>query len=87
MWFILLFFSIFVPRLIMIGIWLFTNWFSMAYNTMIWPLLGFIFLPYTTLAYMAAMINNDGQIAGAWLILIIVAVFFDLGGQGSYKFR
>lgn len=75
--------SLFVPRLIMAGIFIFTDWFSNAYTTTIWPLLGFFFMPYTTLAYMGAMLNNNHQLTGGWIVLLIVAVFVDLGGQGG----
>jgi hypothetical protein len=78
--------AIFVPRVVMVFIFLLTNWFSQAYHTVIWPLLGFLFMPYTTLAYMAAMINNH-EISGAWIVLVVVAVFFDLGGQGHSSRR
>jgi len=67
----------------MFGIFLFTNWFSQAYSTVIWPILGFIFMPYTTLAYLAAMLNNNHQITGGWIVLIVVAVFIDFGGQSG----
>ena len=80
---LLVIFSLFVPRLIMFGIFLFSNWFSQAYSTVIWPLLGFIFMPYTTLAYLAAMLNNNHQITGGWIVLIVVAVFIDFGGQSG----
>ena len=49
------FVAIFAPRLVMFFIFLLTNWFASAYQTVIWPLLGFLFMPYTTLAYMAAI--------------------------------
>ena len=75
--------SLFVPRLVMFFIFLLTNWFGSAYETVIWPLLGFIFMPYTTLAYMAAMLNNNHSANGAWLALIVVAAIVDLGGQGG----
>jgi hypothetical protein len=74
--------AIFVPRVVMFFIFLLTNWFPTAYQTVIWPLLGFFFMPYTTLAYMGAMLNNNHQRSGGWLVLVIIAVFFDLGGQG-----
>ena len=32
--------------------------------------------------YMGAMLNNNHEVSGIWLVLLIVAVFFDLGGQG-----
>jgi hypothetical protein len=79
--------AIFVPRVVMFFIFLLTNWFTQAYQTMIWPLLGFLFMPYTTLAYMAAMLNNNHQLSGAWIVLVVVAVFFDLGGQGHSSRR
>jgi len=74
--------AVLMPRVVMFFILLLTNWFALAYQTVIWPLLGFFLMPYTTLAYMAAMLNNNHQLSGGWIVLLIVAVFFDLGGQG-----
>jgi len=74
--------AVFVPRVAMFFIFLLTNWFALAYQTVIWPVLGFVFMPYTTLAYMAAMLQNQHQLSGAWIVLVVIAVFFDLGGQG-----
>jgi hypothetical protein len=79
--------AIFVPRVVMVFIFLLTNWFTQAYQTVIWPLLGFLFMPYTTLAYMAAMLNNHNELSGAWIVLVVIAVFFDLGGQGHSSRR
>jgi hypothetical protein len=75
--------ALLLPRMAMFLIWLFSDWFSRAYETAIWPLLGFFFMPYTTLAYMAAMLNNNHQINGGWLVLLIVAVVVDLGHNGG----
>lgn len=72
-----------VPRLAMIGILLFTGWFGRAYATMIWPLLGFFCMPYTTLAYMAAMLNNNHQLSGGWLALFMFAIVVDAGHWGG----
>ncbi|HET6324774.1 MAG TPA: hypothetical protein VFG04_08745 [Planctomycetaceae bacterium] len=73
--------AVFVPRVVMFFIFLLTNWFTMAYQTVIWPLLGFFFMPYTTLAYMGAMLNNNHEVSGGWLVLVIVAVIVDLGAH------
>jgi hypothetical protein len=75
--------SLFMPRLAMVFIWLLTNWFGQAFQTILWPVLGFFFMPYTTLVYMLAMIQNNHQITGFWLVLLVVAVLFDMGGQGG----
>lgn len=70
--------SLLCPRLFILGIWIFTTWFSQAYQTVIWPVLGFIFMPLTTLAYMATMFNNGNAVTGWWIVLMVVAVLLDL---------
>lgn len=76
--------ALFIPRITMIFILILTDWMGRAYETAIWPFLGFLFMPYTTLAYMAGMINNGGTINGIWLALVVLAVLFDLG-SGTYE--
>lgn len=76
------FFSLITPRVVIALIFLFTHWFSMAYQTVIWPVLGFLFMPYTTLAYLVAMIYSQHNITNAWIVVIVIAVVLDLGGQG-----
>jgi cytochrome b561 len=70
-----------MPRVVMFFILLLTNWFQQAYQTILWPLLGFFFMPYTTLAYMAAMVNNNHQLSNGWLVLVIIAIVLDLGAH------
>jgi len=81
--------AVLAPRLAMFFIWLLTNWFGRAYETTLWPVLGFLFAPYTTLAYMVGVLNGGGTISGGWLVLLIVAVLADLGvfGSGSHTAR
>jgi low temperature requirement protein LtrA len=76
-------FALFVPRLSMFFIWLLTSWFGEAYETKLYPFLGWLFMPYTTLAYMTAMLQNNHELNGGWIVLLVVAVMFDLGGQSS----
>jgi hypothetical protein len=45
-------------------------------------LLGFIFLPLTTIVY-AWMVNNNMALAGINLLFLILAVIIDLGGLGG----
>ena len=75
--------ALIVPRLALLLMAIFSSWISTAFETKLWPLLGWFFMPYTTLAYMAAMLNNDHQLNGGWLALFIVAVIVDCGGHGS----
>jgi hypothetical protein len=72
----------FCPRLALIGIAIFTDWISAVWtNGFMWPILGWFFLPCTTLAYMTAHLN--GGLSGGWIVLLVVAVFIDLGSHGS----
>jgi len=80
---LLVLFASFVPRLVMIVIWVTTNWFSSAYQSALWPILGFFFMPYMTLAYMAAMLKNDHNVSGGWLALVVVAAVIDVSGHGG----
>jgi uncharacterized oligopeptide transporter (OPT) family protein len=70
------------PRIALVLLFLFTNYLQRAYHGFLLLLLGFLFLPLTTLAY--AWIENTRQpIAGINLVILIVAVVIDLGGLGS----
>ena len=75
--------AVFFPRVVLIIIAIFTKWISASFDTMLWPIVGFLFMPYTTLAYMAAMLNNNHTVSGGWLALVIIAAVVDLGGQGK----
>ena len=44
-------FALISPRLAIVFVWLFSNVFERAYDSFWLPLLGFFFLPWTTLAW------------------------------------
>ena len=69
------------PRLVLALVWLFSGYLGRAYQTTLWPILGFIFMPLTTLAY-ALAINSHGSLSGFYLFLFILAVLLDLGTHG-----
>jgi hypothetical protein len=70
------------PRVALVLLFLFSNYLQRAYHGLLVPLLGFLFLPLTTLAY-AWMTNTGLPMAGVNLIILIVAVVIDLGGLGG----
>ena len=81
--------AVLVPRIVLAVIWLFTHWFSLVFESVLWPLLGFLFMPYSTLTYMGAVLNAGG-VNGFWLVLLIIAVIADLshlGGGGVLRSR
>jgi hypothetical protein len=70
------------PRIALVLLFLFTNYLQRAYHGLILPLLGFLFLPLTTLAY-AWMANTGRPTTGTNLLILVVAVVIDLGGLGG----
>jgi hypothetical protein len=43
------------PRLVLILAWIFSDRWALVWDTWFWPLLGIIFLPYTTVMYMLSV--------------------------------
>ena len=71
-----------VPRVVIAFLWLFTNYLERAFDSFLWPLLGFFFLPTTTLAWAWAE-NTNGRVAGVHLVIVVLAVLLDLGVIGG----
>lgn len=73
-----------MPRFAIILVVIFSNYIGRAYDTTFWPLLGFCFMPLTTLSY-AFAINSNGSVDGIYLVVVVVTVLLDLGlvGAGS----
>ncbi len=70
------------PRFVIILLALFSNYLQHAYTGLLVPILGFFFLPYTTLAYAWAK-NSHGSVDGIYLVVVILAVLADLGSLGG----
>ena len=64
------------PRLALAFTWIFTDFVDRAYDEWIIPLLGFVFLPWTTLVY-ALVYDGDGVNVLGWL-LVALALLADL---------
>lgn len=76
--------ALFAPRVTIILVVLFSDYIGEAYETRVWPLLGFVFMPLTTLAYAWAWhIEPQGSISGVGLVVVILAVLIDLGIIGG----
>lgn len=74
--------AIAMPRVALFLVWLFSDYLSTAYKSNLWPLLGFLFMPVTTLAY-AWAIHSRGSVEGLQLVVVIVAALIDLGALGG----
>jgi len=76
------------PRVLIAVLWFFTNWFNGVFQSVLWPVLGFIFLPVTTLWYSVVIKNYGGQWTTTNLVIMVIAVVIDMGSWGGgYKNR
>jgi hypothetical protein len=74
------------PRIALVLLFLFSRYLEHAYHGLLLPLVGFLFLPLTTLAY-AWMVNTGRPTVGINLIILIVAVIIDLGGLSGGEYH
>ena len=75
--------ALLVPRVAIVLAFLFTRWLEAAFDTWVWPVLGLLFMPYTTLAYTAAAVSTGHRITGGWIVLIVIAVLVDVAHWGG----
>jgi len=78
--------ALMAPRFAIVIVVVFSDYIGRAYETVLWPFLGFLFLPLTTLAY-AWAINSRGSVEGLQLVVVIIAVLMDLGLVGGSAAR
>jgi hypothetical protein len=76
------------PRFALFLVWLLGgNYLERAYGGILLPLLGFFFLPLTTLAfaYSSHSLSSGGNISALGWLLTIIALLIDIGliGGGS----
>lgn len=74
--------GLFFPRLALVLMWLFSDYLGRAFETTVWPVLGFVFMPFTTLAWALAQ-NEGGGVHGVWIAVVVIAALVDLGVVGK----
>ena len=67
-----------VPRVVILLLWFFTAWFQGIFATILWPVLGFIFLPTTLLWYTAVQHWFGGHWGLGPVIGIVIALLIDI---------
>ena len=63
------------PRFALVLTWIFTPWVDRAFGPVIWPILGILFLPLTTLLYVILW-NTGGHGVTGWEWIVVVFAFF-----------
>jgi hypothetical protein len=70
--------ALFVPRLVILGLWFFTPWFEGLFNSILFPLLGFIFLPTSLLWYTVVLNVFGGEWGVLQIVVAVIALLIDL---------
>ena len=71
------------PRVVLAILLLLSNYVQSVINNLLLIILGFLFLPLTTLAYAWIAHTHTSPTNGTNLIILILAVLIDLGGLGG----
>jgi hypothetical protein len=74
-------------RLVVALLWLFTHWFDGMFSSLLWLMLGFIFLPTTLLWYAAVQHWFGGHWTLGPVMGIVVALAIDLAPARRYRRR
>jgi len=85
---LLLLLTLAFPRVAIVLLYMFSNFLERAYHSLIVIVLGFLFLPVTTIVY-AWVVNSHHPVEGVYLVAVIVSVLIDLGllGHGARSRR
>jgi len=70
------------PRVAMVAMFLMSTYLQRAYHGLLLPVLGFVFLPLTTIVY-AWLVNTHRPMVGLNALFLVIAVVIDLGGLGG----
>lgn len=77
--------ALLTPRLGVALLWFFTHWFDGLFTSLLWPIVGFIFLPTTLLWYSAV----QHWFGGAWtlwpVVGVVAALAIDLSPARHYR--
>jgi hypothetical protein len=80
-------FALLVPRLLILVLWFLTAWFVGVFDTLLWPILGFLFAP-TVLLWYSVVVNVYG---GTWdtlqIAVMVIAILIDFSPGTSRRRR
>lgn len=75
------------PRIVILVLWFFSFWFRGMFATLLWPVLGFIFLPTTLLWYSAVQHWWHG-VWSLWPVVgLVIALIIDISPAGGRRRR
>ena len=77
--------ALIAPRILILALWFFSPWFVGMFDSLLWPILGFIFAP-TTMLWYSAVQHWFGGVWSTWPVVgMVVAVLMDLSPASSRR--
>jgi hypothetical protein len=80
-------FALAAPRLVVAVLWFFTGWFRGMFDTLLWPVLGVLFLPTTLLWYSAVQRWFGGQWTAVTIAGLVLALLIDVSPSSGRRSR
>ena len=77
--------ALITPRLMIVGLWLLTDWFTGVFETMLWPLVGFFFAPTTLLWYSAVEHWFGGEWGTLQIVVGVITLMIDFSPASGKK--
>jgi hypothetical protein len=77
--------ALIAPRVVIAVLALMTTWFEGMFANLLWPILGFLFLPTTLLWYSVVQNYYDGVWGGLQILVLIVAVIIDISPASAKR--
>jgi len=71
------------PRLALVAIWLFSDVLGRSFESWLLPVIGFVLLPWTTLAYAVMWDTGTHAVTGFEWFVVVVAFLADLSAHGD----
>ena len=69
--------ALLVPRGAIVFIWFTSEWFNGVFDSLFWPILGFLFAPLTLLWYTVVVRVYDGAWDTLQIIILVIAALID----------
>jgi hypothetical protein len=77
--------ALLTPRLAVALLWFLSHWFDGLFSSLLWPILGFVFLP-TTLLWYSAVHHWFGGTWTLWPVVgLVVALMIDLSPVREHR--
>ena len=73
------------PRFALLLWWIFGDKVDAAFSSFIWPFLGLLFLPWTTLAYVLMWDVGTPRVSGFEWFIVVLAFLMDLAAYFGGK--